>query len=119
LTNKGGKKMSITEKTPKQEKPIVYNMVPDYYTNFDSISGKWQIEMHLPGVKKENILIRVLPDLYDIQAKRNETEIYSLSEYFPFEVNPGSVKAQYNNGLLVIQGEVVNPLEKGVEVKIE
>jgi len=96
-----------------------YHMIPDYYSNFDTTKGKWQIEVHIPGVKKEDITLRILPDFYDIQAKRSNKEIYSLTEYFPFDISPESVKAQYNNGLLLIQGSAKNLMENEFIVKIE
>jgi len=96
-----------------------YRMIPDHYTNINSITGEWEIEIHLPGIKKEEINLRVLPDLFDLQAKRTEQNLYCLTEYFPYEISPDSIQAKYENGLLRIKGKIKDPLDKAFEIKIE
>lgn len=72
----------------------IRNVEPNHYVNYSCDDGDgWEIEVHLPGVPKGNIQIKVLPELYDIQAKRDEGTVYHLTEYFPYEVKPDSVQS--------------------------
>jgi HSP20 family molecular chaperone IbpA len=98
---------------------IQYRVIPDHYLNVDSRNGEWQIEINIPGVKKELISLRILPELYDLQAKRSDTHIYSLTEYLPFEVRPETIQANYDNGLLIIKGNIKNPLEEAIDIPIQ
>jgi len=108
--------MKIQERSKES---IQYRLIPDHYTNIDPSSGEWQIEIHLPGIKKEEISLRVLPDLFDLQAKRSDKNLYCLTEYFPYEISTDSIQAKYENGLLFIKGKIKDPMEKAFEIKIE
>jgi HSP20 family molecular chaperone IbpA len=112
-------KNDMRNKQYSNPSPVHYRVVPDHYSNFDSTANEWRIEVHLPGVKKEDINLRILPDLYSLETKRDERRFYSLTEYFPFTISPDSVQAKYESGLLIISGKIKDPLEKAYEIKIE
>jgi HSP20 family molecular chaperone IbpA len=95
-----------------------YCVIPDHYTNIDAGKHEWMIEIHLPGVKKEEIKLRVLPDIFDLQVERADRHGYALTEYFPFEITPNSVEAKYENGLLLVRGKIKDPLEQAVQIPI-
>jgi HSP20 family protein len=110
---------AVVEKTDSSEKIIPYRISPTFYLNLNSEKEEWEVEIHLPGVKKESIEIKVLEDLIHLEAKQSERRTYCATEAFPFKVNPDTVKAQYENGLLKIQGKIKNPLDEAVDVKIQ
>ena len=106
--------LEAAENSP--QRAVQYRMTPDHYLNYSN--GEWRIEVHLPGVSKEQISLRILPDLFDLQAKRAENMSYTLTEYFPFEIRTDTVQANYNNGLLLIKGSIKNPLDEAVDIAI-
>jgi len=89
---------------------------PIRYWNFDA-DGNWEIEIHIPGVKKDSIKLKILNELYDLKAKRGNVN-YTLTEYFPCNINPDSIDARYDNGLLYIKGKVKDPMDDAVEIKL-
>ena len=112
MVEQSGKEIANREK-------IQYRITPTTYSTFDPKSGELKLEIHLPGVKKENIRLKVLPDLYDLTAKRDESAFYASSEYFPYDVIPDTLQAQYENGMLLIKAKVKNPLDEAIQVKID
>jgi HSP20 family molecular chaperone IbpA len=115
MVRKGKDDKSFIEQ--KQE-PQLYRMLPNVYSDFDAVSKEFSYEIHLAGVKKENVKFRVLPDLFDLQAKRDEQIVYNLTDYFPYEVDTESVKATFENGLLRFTGKVKDPMKDAVEIKL-
>ncbi|HDZ36277.1 MAG TPA: Hsp20/alpha crystallin family protein [Thermococcus sp.] len=98
---------------------------------------KFVITVELPGVKKEDIKLRVTEDTVYIEAQmRREKELEKegavrIERYYsgyrrvirlPEEVIPEKAKARYNNGVLEIEIPKKTPTktkEEGFEVKIE
>lgn len=73
----------------------------------DDGSDNVSITFEIPGVKKENISLRVIPDGLRLEATRDEHTKY-VSEYaFLCPADTGHVKASYQEGIL----EVSVPLE--------
>ncbi len=95
------------------------------------------ITVELPGVRKEDIRLRVTDDAVYIEAQvRREKELEKegairIERYYsgyrrvirlPDEVIPEKAKARYNNGVLEIEIPKKHPTKvegEGVEVKIE
>lgn len=102
----------------KQKGEIKYRVQPTRHVNYDCSDNTWEIEFHLPGVKKENIDIKFLNNAYSLEATRDKA-VYHASEYLPFEINLNSIKADYNNGLLYVNGKIKDPMEDAVEIKLE
>jgi len=98
---------------------------------------RFVITVELPGVRKEDIKLRVTEDTVYIEAQiRREKELEEegavrIERYYsgyrrvirlPEEVIPEKAKARYNNGVLEIEipkKRPTKPKEEGVEVKIE
>lgn len=108
---------AVTEKKGDAPK-IRYRVRPRMYSNFDSASNAFEFEVHLPGVPKENIHLRVLPDLFDLKATREES-LYALTEYFPYPIDVDSLEAKYANGLLRMKGRLKDPLSDAVEITLD
>jgi len=106
-------------KTVANQEKMRYRITPTIYSVFDPKSGELRLEIHLPGVKKENIRLKVLSDLYDLTATRDESAFYASSEYFPYDIVPDTLQAQYENGLLQMKAKVKNPLDEAIQIKIE
>ncbi|MBC7095871.1 MULTISPECIES: Hsp20/alpha crystallin family protein [Thermococcus] len=104
---------------------------------FDS-GEEFVITAELPGVKKEDIKVRVLEDTVYIEAQvKREQELekegavrieryysgYRRTIRLPEEVIPEKAKAKYNNGVLEIRVPKKHPTKKeengGFEVRIE
>ncbi|MDV3103201.1 Hsp20/alpha crystallin family protein [Thermococcus waiotapuensis] len=98
---------------------------------------KFVITVELPGVRKEDIKLRVTEDTVYIEAQmKREKELeregaIRIERYYsgyrrvirlPEEVIPEKAKARYNNGVLEIEVPKKNPTKpetEGFEVKIE
>ena len=104
--------------TVNEGSKIKYRIRPTRYLNYDCARSTWDVEFHLPGVKKEDIDIKFLKGAYHLEAVRGQA-LYHASEYLPFDINPDSIKADYNNGLLHVKGTIHNPLDDAVEIKLD
>ena len=51
---------TTTEVAEKKETDIKYRIRPTRYINYDCGSKDWEIEVHLPGVEKSNISLKIL-----------------------------------------------------------
>ncbi|ASJ07543.1 Hsp20/alpha crystallin family protein [Thermococcus pacificus] len=98
---------------------------------------KFVITVELPGVRKEDIKLRVTEDTVYIEAQmKREKELeregaIRIERYYsgyrrvirlPEEVIPEKAKARYNNGVLEIEipkKKPTKPEKEGFEVKIE
>ncbi len=97
-----------------------YRVSPDMDQEFDYDTKKIEIEMALPGVSKENISLKVLPEWFSISAKRPEDEIeYAGNYYFEEEIIPDKTTADYNNGLLKIHAVIRNPMDEAKTIQLQ
>jgi len=110
--------MSAETKTTAAENEIRYVIRPTHYFDYDLDEETWKFEIHLPGIDKSKIKLKLLGDLVNLEAKRDQA-LYTLTEYFPFEIDVNSVKGEYDNGLLVLKGKIRDPLAdaKTIELK--
>lgn len=118
------KKMAVVEKkeekiqeSKEEEKPTIrYRVYPDIKKYIDYGEQTVEIEIALPGVKKENISVKALPTWFHITAKRDDGVEYSANTGFGTEIEPTKTTADYNNGLLEIHAHIRNPLDKAKEI---
>nr|MDO8084591.1 Hsp20/alpha crystallin family protein [Candidatus Sigynarchaeum springense] len=106
---------SLVEK--KKDEEIYWRVRPYYSADFDSDTGEYNARVELPGVPKEQVRLRVLPDMFDLRATREHTQ-YLLTEYFPYEMDVNSIEAKYEHGLLLIKGKFKDPLDNAVDIKL-
>jgi HSP20 family molecular chaperone IbpA len=114
--------MSITKSKPAnmQENTAVdskpkYKIAPRY--GVWSKNGKITIQIAIPGVQKDNIDMKVLPNYFTLRAKRDEV-LYALDLELT-KVEPEISKASYSEGLLKIELKRYNPMDHAYDVKIE
>ncbi len=117
--------MAITEKNKTNimiedpEENATYKIYPEIYRHINYNEKTVEIEVNLPGVKKEDILLKVLPDWFHITAKRQDINAKYNADYnFGVEIVPEKTTAEYFSGLLKIHTVVTDPLEKAKEVKL-
>ena len=96
-----------------------YRICPTNYFNFNPKTKEWTLEIHIPGVDKENISLKVLSNQIFFEAQRENTAIYTLFRYFPWKIEVDSVKGSYENGLLNLTGLLADPMKNAVALSIE
>nr|MDO8117672.1 Hsp20/alpha crystallin family protein [Candidatus Sigynarchaeota archaeon] len=101
-----------------QDNEIFWRVRPYFSMDFNDATGEFNARVELPGVSKEHVKLRVLPDLFELKATTGHTQ-YTLCEYFPYEMNVDTIDAKYEHGLLVIKGKFKDPLDNAVQIKIE
>jgi HSP20 family protein len=79
--------------------------------------SKLSMEVLLPGVKKEDITLRLLDDTFTISAPRDDLE-YVATGAFCSPIRPTEVNAIYENGLLKIEAPFKDIMEGAVNVTI-
>jgi len=108
-------KKELSEKGNDED--IYWRIRPNYSADFDNETGEYNARVELPGVPKDHVKLRVLPDLFDLRATRQHTQ-YLLTEYFPYEMDVNSIEAKYENGLLLIKGKFKDPMESAVDIQL-
>ena len=89
------------------------------------------VKVDMPGVRKEDISLKVNPNSIQVSAAHSEKEEFRSKKYYrkgriirdysnyidlPVEIDTNSVKAKYENGVLTITAKKSN---SGHEVKVE
>ncbi len=112
-------KLSLTKSEKKQTEETTndpsYKVTPRY--GVWSKDGIITVQIAIPGVKKENIEMRVLPNYFTLRAPRGEV-MYALDLELN-KVEPDISKAKYEEGLLKVELKQYNPLEHAYDVRIE
>jgi len=113
------RKLNSLEKKNSEEANW-YRLYPDISRYVNYSLKEIDIEINLPGVKKEDIILKVLPTWFHVEAKRKKDNIiYSADTNFGTEIVPTKTIAKYNNGLLIIKAYILDPLEKAKEVELK
>jgi len=117
--------MSISEKSKTaikvedSEEITSYKIYPEIYRYINYGDKTVQIEVNLPGVKKEDIQLKTLPEWFHLTAKRPDINAeYTANYNFGVEIVPEKTTAEYFSGLLKIHAIIMDPLEKAKEVKL-
>ena len=110
----------VTSVTPQDvEQPeFKYRICPTNYFNYNPHTKEWALEIHVPGIDKEKISLKVLPNRVFFEAQR-DVAMYTLSRYFPWKINVDSVKGTYENGLLNLTGSIADLMKNAVVLTIE
>ncbi|MHA1734093.1 MAG: Hsp20/alpha crystallin family protein [Promethearchaeota archaeon] len=117
--------MAMVEKEKKDapgdeegRKEPVYRVYPDIYRHVDYGKKSVEIEVSLPGVKKEDIVLKALPTWFHLEAKRpDDNVIYSANTGFGCEVVPEKTTADYFSGLLKIHAKIKDPMDDAKVIK--
>ena len=105
----------------EKEKKPKYRITPRFYSSINRKERILNYEIHLPGVQKERVSLKILPDLMHLEAPREMEDsiiVYTLSRYFPWEVDPDSIDAHCANGLLKFSVKVKDPLAEAVDINL-
>jgi len=112
-----GKKSEIPNKESGNEEEDAYWILPDVTREVDYIKNKVEIEIALPGVKEDQICLKILPEWFNLVATRDKYE-YRANSGFGSEVIPEKTTAEYSNGLLKIHAVIHNRLDDAANIKI-
>ena len=74
-------------------------------------------EISIPGVKKEDIVLKLLDDGFCMTAPKDDID-YVTSGTFCCPVKAGDAKATYDNGLLKVGVPFKDVMENSVDVQI-
>ncbi len=104
-------------KTEKPKKDIRYHIHPTHFFSYDDDERTWELEINLPGIKKENVDLKFRKDAFQLLATRDNAQ-YHLEECLPFDIKKDSIEAEYRDGLLYVKGKLKDPMEDAVEIKL-
>ena len=96
----------------------VVSISPNVCFDTDEDQKNGTLEIALPGVKKEDIDLKINEDSYSLSAVRGDIK-YVASQTFCCPVIPGKATAKYENGLLQIAVPFKDPMDDAVTVKVD
>jgi HSP20 family molecular chaperone IbpA len=108
---------AMEEQKEQKDNEIYYRAYPDMRRRINYDDKTIRFEVALPGVKKENIVLKALPTWFHLTAKRGHME-YSANQAFGNEVVPEKTTAKYENGLLEIVAHIRNPMDDAKELAL-
>lgn len=94
-----------------------FRISPDLCTYVNEAENTLNIEVSLPGTKKEDIRLRMLEDSFSLSAPGKDVEYVSASA-FCCPVNPDAAEAVYEDECLKITVPFKDPFENAVDVSI-
>jgi len=75
---------------------------PHMFACLDAEGENYIVEVDLPGVKKEDIDLRMHEDIIHILAEREDLAFHGHL-HFPIKVDPKKAEAKFSNGLLRVE----------------
>jgi len=97
----------------------LYQIFPRVYRDTDYDAKKVTIEMSIPGVKKEDIELKVLPSWFHVSAVRPKDNVeYAANLNFGVDIVPEKTTAEYYHGLLKVHAVIHDPLDDAKEITL-
>jgi len=101
----------------KEIKEIKRRMAADMCSCVDENTGSLHLEFTIPGVKREDIKLKLHDEDFSLSAYRDDAEYVSTGS-FCCPVKAQDSKANYENGLLTLDIPFKDPWEGAFEVPI-
>jgi len=113
------KAFTVLKREKSYENEDFYQESPRMYRDTDYDEKKVTIEMSIPGVKKEDIELKVLPTWFHLSAVRPNHKVeYAADESFGVDIVPEKTTAEYYHGLLKIHAIIHDPLDDAKEITL-
>ena len=93
-------------------------VAPEVCSYVDDEHFKLTVEISIPGVKREDINLRMHDDSFSLSAPRDDIE-YVTTMSFCCPVKSDQARARYRDGLLKVEVPFKDPMEDAVKVKVE
>lgn len=93
-------------------------IAPEIVAYVDEEHTELTLEVVVPGVQKEEIVLKIHEDSMSLRAPRGEFE-YVTTMAFCCPVKPEAARAKYTNGLLKIKIPFKDHMEDAVIIKVE
>jgi len=113
------KSEAVQDQGNKTQTPeYTYAIYPDIRRTINYDTKSVELEISLPGVKKEDIKLLVLPEIFHLTGQRGQMQ-YCANQSFGVEVVPEKTQAKYENGLLRIKAFIKDPMDAAKSVAIQ